>query len=84
MWPTALYEILKLGMAGRYEEARDLQRRVQDIDAVMLPYKAAGMKAAMNLLGLKGTQPRRPNPPMPTAEVERLQKVMRESGLLKD
>jgi dihydrodipicolinate synthase/N-acetylneuraminate lyase len=71
-------------MAGRYEEARDLQRRVQDIDAVMLPYKAAGMKAAMNLLGLKGTQPRRPNPPMPTAEVERLQKVMRESGLLKD
>lgn len=83
VWPTALYEILKLGMAGRYEEARDLQRRVQDIDAVMLPYKAAGMKAAMNLLGFKGTQPRRPNPPMPAAEVDRLQKVMRESGLLK-
>lgn len=84
VWPEALYEILTLGMAGRYKEARDLQRRVQDIDAVMLPYKAAGMKAAMNLLGFKGTQPRRPNPPMPAIEIERLQKVMRASGLLKD
>jgi len=84
VWPSALHEILTLGMAGRYEEARDLQRRVQNIDAVMLPYKAAGMKAAMNLLGFKGTQPRRPSLPMPAAEVNRLEKVMRESGLLKD
>ncbi len=84
VWPDALYEILTLGMAGRYAEARDLQRRVQNIDAVMLPYKAAGMKAAMNLLGFKGTQPRRPSPPMPVAEIERLRKVMRESGLLPD
>ena len=38
----------------------------------MLPYQAAGMKAALNLMGLKGTQPRRPMPPMPETEVERL------------
>ena len=30
------------------------------------------MKAALNLMGLKGTQPRRPMPPMPETEVERL------------
>ncbi|MFT5091100.1 MAG: 4-hydroxy-2-oxoglutarate aldolase [Candidatus Latescibacterota bacterium] len=84
VWPTALHEILTLGMAGHYEEARDLQQRVQDIDSVMLPYKAAGMKAAMNLLGFKGTQPRRPSLPMPETEIEHLEKVMRESGLLKD
>jgi len=83
VWPDALHQVLTLGMDGRYEEARDLQCRVQDIDSVMLPYKAAGVKAAMNLLGFRGTHPRRPTPPMPDAEVDRLRTVMREVGLLK-
>ena len=48
----------------------------------MLPYQAAGMKAALNLMGLKGTQPRRPMPPMPETEVERLRVVMQRAGLL--
>ena len=82
IWPEALHEILTLGMAGEYEGARALQRSVQDIDAVMLPYQAAGMKAALNLMGLKGTQPRRPMPPMPETEVERLRVVMQRAGLL--
>ena len=69
-------------MAGEYEEARALQRSVQNIGAVMLPYQAAGMKAALNLMGLKGTQPRRPMPPMPEMEVERLRAVMHRAGLL--
>ena len=84
IWPDALHEILTLGMAGRYDEARDLQRRIQAIDAVMLPYKAAGVKATINLLGFRGTHPRKPTPPMPDEEVTRLQVVMREAGLLKD
>lgn len=84
VWPDALHEILTLGMVGRYEEARDLQRRVQNIDAVMLPYKAAGMKAVMNLLGFRGTHPRVPTPPMPDEEVVRLRVVMQEAGLLED
>lgn len=82
VWPEALHEILTLGMAGRYDDARDLQRKVERIDAVMLPYRARGIKAAMNLLGFDGTQPRAPMPPMPPAEVARLEAVMRETGLL--
>jgi dihydrodipicolinate synthase/N-acetylneuraminate lyase len=84
VWPEALHEILTLGMAGRYNEAQDLQRRVWRIDAVMLPYRAAGVKAAMNLLGFDGTQPRSPVPPMPAGQVQRLEQVMRTSGLLTD
>jgi dihydrodipicolinate synthase/N-acetylneuraminate lyase len=84
VWPEALHEILTLGIAGRYDEARSLQRRVHNIDAVMLPYKAAGIKAAMNLLGLCGTHPRAPMPPMPDGEVTRLKTVMQDAGLLKD
>lgn len=82
IWPEALHEILTLGMAGNYEAARPLQRSVQDIDAVMLPYQAAGMKAALNLMGYKGTQPRSPMPPMPDGELARLRAVMRRTGLL--
>jgi dihydrodipicolinate synthase/N-acetylneuraminate lyase len=84
VWPEALHEILTLGIAGRYDEARALQQRVHNIDAVMLPYKAAGIKAAMNLLGLCGTHPRAPMPPMPDGEVTRLKTVMQDAGLLKD
>ena len=82
IWPAALHEILTLGMAGRYDEARDLQRKVEQIDSVMLPYRAVGIKAAMNLLGFDGTHPRAPMPAMPGAEVGRLEAVMRETGLL--
>ena len=81
VWPDALHKILSLGMAGRFEEARDLQRQVQEIDAVMLPYKTAGIKTAINLLGYKGTQPRRPNPRTPKDVVQQLRKVMENTDL---
>ena len=84
VWPDVLHTILTLGLAGRYDEAWDLQHRLQSVDAVMLPYRAAGVKAAMNLLGLKGTRPRRPAAPMPDAAVARLRDVMRQAGLLTD
>jgi len=82
VWPEALHEILTLGMAGRYEEARDLQRQVEQIDAVMLPYRAVGIKAAMNLLGFDGTHPRAPMAPMPCDEATRLEEALRQAGLL--
>ncbi|MBC8353939.1 MAG: dihydrodipicolinate synthase family protein [Planctomycetes bacterium] len=82
VWPEALLEVLQLGMAGRYDEAQELQDKVRRIDAVMLPYRATGIKAALNLLGFDGTHPRSPTPRMPDAEVIRLEAVMRETGLL--
>lgn len=82
VWPAALRELLQLGMAGRYEEARDLQDRIQRVDAVMLPYQAAGVKAALNLMGFDGTHPRSPTKPMPPDEVAKLELTMREAGLL--
>jgi dihydrodipicolinate synthase/N-acetylneuraminate lyase len=82
VWPEALHHILSLGMAGRYDEAWELQHKVQSVDAVMLPYQSAGIKAAMNLLGFRGTQPRRPSPPMPAEAIGHLQTVMQEVGLL--
>ncbi|MEQ8788360.1 MAG: dihydrodipicolinate synthase family protein [Pirellulaceae bacterium] len=82
IWPTALEQLLKLGMAGRYDEARDLQEKVCLIDEIMLPYLAAGIKAALTLLGFEGMTPRLPTRPMPAAEVQRLEQTMRSAGLL--
>lgn len=82
IWPNALDKLLRLGMAGKYEEAMELQTAVQKIDAVMLPYLATGIKAAMQLLGFRGTRNRRPTPEMPPAEIARLKVVMTEAGLL--
>ena len=82
VWPEALDQLLRLGMAGDYEAAWSLQEKVQKIDAVMLEYGSAGIKAALNLLGFKGTNPRRPTKPMPPEDVALLESKMREAGLL--
>jgi dihydrodipicolinate synthase/N-acetylneuraminate lyase len=82
IWPAALRELLQYGIAGKYDEGRDLQEKVQRIDAIMLPYLASGVKAALNLLGFEGTHPRAPTKPMPSDDVARLEAVMRTAGLL--
>ncbi|MEE9142686.1 MAG: dihydrodipicolinate synthase family protein [Gammaproteobacteria bacterium] len=82
LWPVALDELLRMGMAGHYEEARSLQEHVQKIDAVMLPYMAAGVKAALELLGFEGMRPRSPTPPAPPEVVVMMERLMCEGGLL--
>jgi dihydrodipicolinate synthase/N-acetylneuraminate lyase len=83
IWPAALQKLLQLGMAGKYDEAQPLQKHVQKIDAIMLPYLAAGVKASLKLLGFEGMEPRSPTKPMPDNVVARLEVAMREAGLLK-
>lgn len=84
IWPEALHKLLKLGMEGRYEEAQPLQQHIRDIDAIMLPWLAAGVKASLTLLGFEGMNPRNPGAPMPPEEVAKLEVAMREAGLLND
>lgn len=82
IWPEALHTLLKLGMAGRYEEAQPLQQQIRKIDAIMLPWLAAGVKASLKLLGFEGMRPRNPVAPMPAGEVAKLEVAMRDAGLL--
>lgn len=82
VWPAALDELLRLGMSGQFETAMPLQHKVQKIDSVMLPWLAAGVKAALKLLGFRGMRPRQPTQPMPADAVAELETVMRETGLL--
>ena len=82
VWPAALHNLLKLGMEGRYEEAQPLQQQIRKIDAIMLPWLAAGVKASLKLLGFEGMIPRNPVAPIPTKEVLKLEAAMRETSLL--
>jgi dihydrodipicolinate synthase/N-acetylneuraminate lyase len=82
IWPAALHKLLKLGMEGRFDEAWPLQKQIQKIDAIMLPWLAAGVKASLQLLGFEGMRPRNPVAPMPPDEVAKLETAMREANLL--
>lgn len=82
IWPEALHTLLKLGMEGRYEEAQPLQQHIRKIDAIMLPWLAAGVKASLKLLGFEGMRPRNPVAPMPPEEVAKLEIAMLDAGLL--
>ena len=82
IWPEALHTLLKLGMEGRYEEAQPLQQHIRKIDAIMLPWLAAGVKASLKLLGFEGMRPRNPVAPMPAGEVAKLEVAMRDAGLI--
>lgn len=82
IWPEALHTLLKLGMAGRFEEGQLLQKHIRKIDAIMLPWLAAGVKASLKLLGFEGMVLRNPTAPMPGEEVAKLEIAMREAGLL--
>ena len=82
IWPSALDELLRLAMDGKYDEARNLQEHVQKIDAVMLPFLAAGVKAALELLGFEGMRTRLPSPQVPADVRTEIQKLMRDAGLL--
>lgn len=81
IWPDALDRLLRLGMEGRYEEARPLQEHVQKIDAVMLPYMAAGVKVVLRLLGFEGMVARAPARSVPPDVVAEIERLIREAGL---
>lgn len=82
IWPTALHELLTRGMAGHYNDAMELQTWIQKIDAIMLPHRGAGIKAAMKLLGFRGMNVRRPGIPVSADTRQRLEETMRASGLM--
>ena len=80
--PHLVKEIMTLGMAGKFEEARKIQNRILDADYIGMTYGVAALKAGLNLLGYEGTRPRRPNPPLGESQTERLAAAFRKAGIL--
>jgi 4-hydroxy-2-oxoglutarate aldolase len=81
--PEECVHIKKLIAAGMLPDALTLQKRVILVNkAVTTQYGVAGLKAAMDMMGYFGGEPRAPLMPLNTNEKENLKKILMNADLL--
>lgn len=81
--PKPCVEIFDLVQEGRLEEAKAVQLRMLSVnDAITATYGIGGLKAAMDLLGYFGGEPRLPLLPSTEGEKSEIRKILNEAGLL--
>jgi len=82
-FPQLAVELFRCGRARDEARGALLQERVKRInDAIAGPYGPPGVKAAMNLAGLRGGIPRRPLLPLTAEQREELRRYLAQEGLL--
>lgn len=75
--PSLCLELLAHVRAGRYDEARAIQHRITPLGrAVTTMYGIPGLKAALNITGYAGGEPRPPLCPLPTEAVEKIRGLL--------
>jgi 4-hydroxy-2-oxoglutarate aldolase len=82
--PAQCCEIQRLFNAGKKEEANRLSELLKSVtERATGKYSVSGVKAAMNLLGYRGGEPRVPVLPLKPAELEEVRTVLKAEGFLK-
>lgn len=82
-FPAFVLELFRYGQARDEARGVPMQERVARINnAIAGKFGVSGVKAAMNLAGLRGGIPRRPLLPLPADEVEKLRQTLAAEGLL--
>ncbi len=76
VYPKECREIVRLVMAGKLTEAQAIQRRMIEVDWQILTRGAAGIKAALNLLGYQAGRPRSPSPACDDAAIAQIKASM--------
>ncbi len=80
--PRACVDIYTAVGRGDHARARELQTRLAPVSHIVTAgLGVAGLKAAMDMIGYKGGEPRAPLVPVSAAEREKIESVLRESGL---
>ena len=75
--PNECVEMQELVMAGKHNEAKNLQLRLLDINnAVTARWGVPGLKAALEIQGLYGGEPRRPLLPLGQLEKKELADIL--------
>ena len=82
IWPNAMKDLLKMGIEGEYVVAKNLQEKVKDIDNLMLPFIANGIKFCLKLMGYKGMSPRKPYVEIPEEVKGQIENKLRDAELI--
>ncbi|MCE5283918.1 MAG: dihydrodipicolinate synthase family protein [Deltaproteobacteria bacterium] len=83
VFPNECARLQKLFEAGKLTEARELQMTLIDSNnAVTGRWGIPGLKAAMDMIGLYGGDPRPPLMPLAEANCEELRKILAKTGFL--
>ena len=83
VFPNECARVQTLFDAGKIREARDLQMKLIDSNnAVTARWGIPGLKAAMEMIGLYGGDPRPPLVPLKEADREELRKILMRTGFL--
>jgi 4-hydroxy-2-oxoglutarate aldolase len=81
--PQQCCDIVSFFQQGKHEEARALQQRmIPPNAAVTARFGVPGLKAALDMLGYYGGNPRSPMLPLPEAQKETLRNILVEAGIL--
>ncbi len=82
--PDACAELYDLEIAGKTPEADDLNQRLVTLNKqVSGTYGVAGVKAAMDIAGFHGGNPRLPMPGVSDSDRRSLEEILQKSGFLK-
>lgn len=83
--PQECVEVYRLRAAGKSAEAGRLQERIAPVHRTVVGgLGVAGIKAALDLLGLAGGPPRPPLKPLRAKELESVRAVLEQAGLLRE
>lgn len=81
--PQQCCDIVSLFQQGKHEDARELQLgMIAPNTAVTARFGVPGLKAALDMLGYYGGNPRSPMLPLPEAQKETLRNILVEAGIL--
>ncbi|MCX8276915.1 MAG: dihydrodipicolinate synthase family protein [Dehalococcoidia bacterium] len=80
--PTECHQIISSVMNGDFATAQEIQSRIIEADHQILNRGAAGVKAALDLLGYDGGAPRLPNPSVNDADREVIRAAMQQAKLI--
>lgn len=80
--PAECHQIISSVMNGDLATAQEVQSRIIEADQQILDRGAAGIKAALDLLGYDGGAPRLPNPSVSDADREIIRTAMQQAKLI--
>lgn len=79
--PDLCVSIYELALAGRIEEAREIQRSILELNALVTArYGVAGLKAALDMAGYFGGEPRKPMLPASEEAKAAIRQVLERLG----